>query len=127
MNPLSKNNEELSAIFALMLVKDKGMAETIKECILGTAINSCPEKLIVQYTKDLDLMILASNPESFRAYDKLIREEYTFLPPEIFRIGRTEFISAMLKKPVIFSSPFFHALCEEKARKNLTALLIELT
>jgi predicted metal-dependent HD superfamily phosphohydrolase len=126
MNPLAETNEELSAAFASTLIRDKNDADIVKECILGTAKDNRPEMLTAQYIRDLDFMILASDDETFRAYDKQIREEFSFLPPEVYQAGRIGFLSAMLKIPAIFSSPFFHKLCEAQAKNNLNSLLIEL-
>lgn len=72
---------------------------------------------------DCDLAILGAEPAAFDAYDAAIAKEYAHVPPAAFAVGRAQFLSALMARPYLYLSPFFHDRLELRARANLTRAL----
>ena len=69
---------------------------------------------------DSDMAILGAPPALFDAYDRAIAAEYRgHVPDWLFRINRRRFLKALLGRPRIFLSEFFHARYDAPARANL--------
>lgn len=66
---------------------------------------------------DADLAILAAPAEVYDAYVDAIRDEYAFVPDDVFRRGRAVVLQSLLEGP-IFASKSMKAL-EPAARKNI--------
>jgi predicted metal-dependent HD superfamily phosphohydrolase len=65
---------------------------------------------------DADLAILAAPAADYDAYAKAIREEYDWVEPEAYRVGRTRVLENFLTRPSLFST---NLLSTEQAHKNL--------
>lgn len=72
------------------------------------------EKIVL----DIDLSILAS--PDYESYEQQIRQEYAWVPEEIFWDRRKDFLEGLLKSETIFHSQEGIELYEEKARNNMT-------
>lgn len=69
---------------------------------------------------DCDMAILGAEPADFDAYDRGIAAEYRGkVPGWLYRINRRRFLKALLARPRIFLSDFFHDRREAAARANL--------
>src|SRR3546814_14995053 len=69
---------------------------------------------------DCDMAILGAEPAVFDAYDRGIATEYRgTVPAWLFRLNRRRFLKALLGKPRIYLSDFFHELLDARARANL--------
>ncbi|MEE7561517.1 hypothetical protein HH299_18925, partial [Xanthomonas sp. Kuri4-2] len=69
---------------------------------------------------DCDMAILAAPAEVFDAYDRGIAEEYRGrVPALLYAANRRRFLEALLARPRIFLSDFFHDRCDAPARDNL--------
>ncbi|MFC5185336.1 HD domain-containing protein [Actinomadura harenae] len=73
---------------------------------------------------DADLAILGADPERYAAYTAAVREEYAFVPEEIFRAGRAEILRGLLDLPSLFHTPEARARFEDAARRNLATELL---
>ncbi|WP_026413856.1 HD domain-containing protein [Actinomadura oligospora] len=73
---------------------------------------------------DADLAILGADPERYAVYAAAVRDEYAFVPEEIFRTGRAEILGGLLDLPNLFHTPEGHARFEAAARRNLTTELM---
>ena len=51
---------------------------------------------------DADLAILAAPPPRYEQYARAVREEYAFVPDELFRTGRTNVLQHLLDLPALF-------------------------
>ena len=69
---------------------------------------------------DADLGTLAVNPQQYKRYRELVREEYAHIPDERYLRGRATIISKLLSRETLFSSPL-GARWELPARQNLQA------
>lgn len=69
---------------------------------------------------DCDMAILGAAPAVFDAYDRGIAAEYRgHVPVWLFRRNRRRFLQALLDKPRIYLSDFFHERLDGRARRNL--------
>lgn len=132
--PGRKDNEARSAEFALAEIvrwlPDAGIeAGRVAELIELTARHGqfSPQDFgktaVADDTRhflDCDMAILGAEPAAFDAYDRAIAAEYRgHVPDWLFRINRRRFLKALLARPRIYLSPFFHERCDAQARSNL--------
>ncbi|HEU4799284.1 MAG TPA: hypothetical protein VFS94_01505 [Gemmatimonadales bacterium] len=121
-DPTRRDNEEQSAALALGHLERAGAPETQVARIAGIILDTrhqheatSPDGALVA---DADLTILAAEPDEFDAYEAAIRREYGHLTDAEFRMGRRQFVEAMLQRPRIYQTPCFSQL-ERRARLNL--------
>lgn len=75
---------------------------------------------------DADFAALALPCESYRRNTAAIRAEYTHIPDEVFRKGRTQVLVGLLDGPGVFRTPLGKQRWEDAARRNLRAELAAL-
>jgi len=122
-DPLSKENEKLSAQRAIELLSPHLPADkltSLQYMIESTAkhipkLDSMDNKLFL----DLDLAILAAEKNVYNDYRDAIRLEYNVYPNMVYQNGRTEILESFLSKQSIYFTPFFQDSFEKKARKNI--------
>ncbi|HVI59960.1 MAG TPA: hypothetical protein VM619_13955 [Luteimonas sp.] len=69
---------------------------------------------------DCDMAILGAEPAAFDAYDRGIAAEYRGkVPAWLFRLERRRFLKALLGRPRIYLSDFFHQRYDARARANV--------
>lgn len=69
---------------------------------------------------DCDMAILGAEPGVFDAYDRGIAAEYRGkVRAWVFRLNRRRFLKALLGRPRIYLSAFFHERYDAQARANL--------
>jgi predicted metal-dependent HD superfamily phosphohydrolase len=71
----------------------------------------------------IDLAILGSTPERYRAYVDAVRREYAHVPEPLWRAGRAEVLKRLLSREPLFPDPGFRARLEAQARSNMEAEL----
>ena len=121
-DPKRKDNEELSATYARIILKEYGMEAIIPDVerlIMATTHTYLPEMLDEQVICDIDLAILGSHIEEFEGYEDAIRKEYSWVPAENYTLGRRNVLNSFLERRSVFSTWFFHGLYEARARKNI--------
>lgn len=119
--PLSKDNEVMSIRYF-----EENMGPYVSEDVMnhveryilatdpGRARSGCEdENLII----DIDLSILGSSPEEYRAYCIAIRKEYAVVPDDEFTTGRRAVMEHFLLRPIYTTELF--ADREEPARRNI--------
>jgi predicted metal-dependent HD superfamily phosphohydrolase len=76
---------------------------------------------------DCDMAVLGASEEEFARYDAGVAAEYaSAVTPEAYRAGRRAFLAALLARPRIFLSDFFHVRCDLIARQNLAKAMTHL-
>jgi predicted metal-dependent HD superfamily phosphohydrolase len=70
---------------------------------------------------DADLAILGSDPDDYRLYTALVREEYRHIRDAQFRPGRVKILRELLGRSAIYRTERARELFEEAARRNVTA------
>jgi predicted metal-dependent HD superfamily phosphohydrolase len=128
--PLATNNEQASADLARVQLAAMGWTSArighIAQMILATAGHSWSDDLDTCVLLDADLSILGTPPHTYQRYLEDLRQEYAAVAETQWRAGRGEFISAMLDRPAIFSTPLATQRWEATARTNLIAELAQM-
>jgi predicted metal-dependent HD superfamily phosphohydrolase len=72
---------------------------------------------------DLDLAILGQERATVLDFERAIREEYRWVPVEIYRERRGAFLKDLLARETIYHTPVLQERYEQPARDNLNALI----
>jgi predicted metal-dependent HD superfamily phosphohydrolase len=122
-NSLKKDNEEKSAELAESRLKSIAVPQPIidncKAQILATKQHLPSHDADTNYFTDADLSILGSDWETYLAYSKQVRKEYSIYPAMIYNQGRRKVVEHFLKMDRIFKTDFFFEKSESKAKQNL--------
>jgi len=117
------DNEQRSADWAAAELADAGVTPEVigrvSALILATRHMAAPTEPDQQVLVDIDLAILGAAEPRFAEYGQQIRDEYAFVPEELFKPRRRALLGSFLERPRIYSTSHFHALLEERARANL--------
>ncbi len=122
--PGDPDNEAKSV--ALMKEKLGGNAdlEFAELVILNTKehkpLTNTPADLVrdCQFMLDMDMAVLGGEPDAYDSYAQQIRQEFSFVPDEIFAAGRRAFLKELLERKEIFYTVEFKSQFEELARAN---------
>jgi predicted metal-dependent HD superfamily phosphohydrolase len=119
----SSENEQRSAALAresaLRLGVDVLSTERIHELVLSTRHTSLPVDPDARLMVDTDLAILGAEPSRFEEYEHQIRQEYTWVPEDVYRERHAGILSNFLDRPHIFSTDLFRQRYERRARANI--------
>lgn len=122
-DPQAHDNEERSATWCVELIQHAGISTAISErarrCILATRHRHDPTDEAERLTVAVDLTILGEPPERFRAYDRQIRQEYSWVPMATYRPERARVLRGFLARPMIFPHPWWERRFGQQARFNL--------
>ncbi len=122
-NTKEKGNEEKSAELAEQRLSRAGInskvIDGVTALILTTKHQVLPQTLDGKYLVDIDLSILGKSEKEFYEYERDIRLEYSWVPEEQFKQGRTVILQGFLDRDSIYFTDFFRQKYEERARRNL--------
>jgi predicted metal-dependent HD superfamily phosphohydrolase len=130
--PQSATNEIESAALAVRSLSQLNVSaakiEKVEKMILATqkhdaATLNADGRLFL----DLDLGILGAQQEVYRRYAKAIRQEYSFVPENLYRERRREVLSEFLQREFIYYTHELRELLEERARTNIANEIKELS
>jgi predicted metal-dependent HD superfamily phosphohydrolase len=126
--PARADNEERSARLAERMLADTDLpAATIGEVArlvrLTETHDSAPGDLNGEVLCDADLAVLAGEPAAYAAYAAAVRDEYAFVPDEVFAAGRAAVLRGLLARPAIFRTAAAGDRFETAARHNITTEL----
>ncbi|MEM1411437.1 MAG: N-methyl-D-aspartate receptor NMDAR2C subunit [Pseudomonadota bacterium] len=126
----ASDNEERSAVwlenYLSDLNADAAMIARIAHMIRATKsheADSDDARLMV----DIDLGILGTSPSSFRSYDEGIRQEYHWVPDEVYAPARSQILSTFLSREQIYQTTVIRDRLEAPARRNLEQRIAELS
>jgi predicted metal-dependent HD superfamily phosphohydrolase len=71
------------------------------------------------YFLDADIAILGAPDETYDAYAAAVRQEYSFVPDDAFRAGRSKFLESVLARPRLFRTEAFESAYAPQARANI--------
>ncbi|MEV4949983.1 hypothetical protein [Streptomyces sp. NPDC053755] len=130
--PDRSENEERSAALAEKALTEAGLTshevtEVARLVRLTVTHDPAEGDINGELLCDADLAILASDPDTYTAYTKAVREEYAFVPDTAFREGRAAVLRQLMSLPRLFRTPYGAAAWEGRARTNLRAELTALT
>jgi predicted metal-dependent HD superfamily phosphohydrolase len=119
----ASDNEQASADWAVKALSMASVPSTrierVKDLILATCHNALPIGADQSLLVDIDLLILASDSHRFLQYEDQVRQEYSFVPKDVYLVKRAEVLSTFLQREAIYSTPVIRQAYEAKARANL--------
>ncbi|GHC63968.1 HD domain-containing protein [Roseibacillus persicicus] len=118
-DPKARNNEEQSAVVAKEFLRGHALADSVAELILATRHQEPLGSLDAQLICDIDLSILGSDSPTYHIYAEAIREEYAWVAPDDYKIGRAKVLEDFLSRPRIYQHAEFRKKYERQARLNL--------
>ncbi|MFG2756852.1 hypothetical protein [Streptomyces wuyuanensis] len=126
--PERSTNEERSARLAERALPELGVdragTEEVSRLVLLTRTHAArADDANGKVLCDADLAILASPPDVYETYAAAVREEYGFVPDDLFRAGRADVLSHLLGLPGLFRTPYGQREWEAAARRNVAAEL----
>jgi len=127
-DPKAKDNESKSAAVARHMLRELNAAATLQDqvesLIMATLHTRAPLTGDAALLADIDLSILGASPSDYAIYAAAIRAEYSFVPDEVYRPGRSAVLHAFLGRSHIFHTPHFQSSHDSRARANLEAELL---
>ena len=122
-DPKSGENEALSAAMALEALEDNQAAREVARLILITKSHQPGEGPDDAWIIDIDLAIFAQPASRVLEYERQIREEYAWVPEDVYRAKRAEVLAGFLKREPIYQTPWARERCEVLAKENLKTLI----
>jgi predicted metal-dependent HD superfamily phosphohydrolase len=124
---LRKDNEKRSAEWARESALAGGLsneqANRVYALILVTMHDALAAGRDAAVLVDVDLSILGAETARFDEYELQIREEYSWVPGPLYRKSRRQILRGFLERERIYSTEYFLARHETRARENLTRSL----
>ena len=122
--PTRSDNEQRSAQAAEeLLLAGKITPDRIARCnalIMATKAHlPVPKDHDANLLIDLDLAVLARDPDGYDRYAAAVRKEFWMVPGFVFRRGRVRALNQFLDREHIYQTDFGRAEYEEQARENL--------
>ena len=128
--PGSSDNEERSARLAQTSLADGGapseIAGRIAALVLATQHLTIPTEPDPALLCDIDLSILGRAPEVFDEFERRIRQEYAWVPEQVYRGARAEILTGFLRRVSIYQTDYFRDRFEIPARANLERVISQL-
>ena len=122
-DPRASDNEERSAELAGRSLRDgkvpAEVVDRVRRLILATKTHESDGQAEQALMLDVDLSILGSEPIRFSEYERQIRQEYSWVPLEVFVPKRIEILEKFLNRPRVFHLPWFYDRLESRTRSNL--------
>ncbi len=122
-NPLNKDNEEKSALFAEKKMNKLGVQqETIQKVvriILATKKHLPSTDMDINYFTDADLCILGFPWKDYKQYADGVRKEYSIYPDIIYKPDRKKVLLHFLQMNSIYKTAYFKNKFENQAKENL--------
>ena len=130
-DPRRSDNEAQSAAYTRRVLQPLGVAEdlldTVADLILATKNHETavpdPNKFVVI---DADLAVLSAPPQQYDAYARAIRREYSFVPDEAYRAGRTAVLRRFLARSPFYFTEWMRERGDTAAQQNLSRELAQL-
>jgi predicted metal-dependent HD superfamily phosphohydrolase len=124
--PGAADNERRSAEWLQRWAGDRIVtAERVAGFILATTHDVAPADLGACFAVDIDLADLGNSHVRFRRNEACLRAERPDLDDVAYDACARAFLSALLMRPRIYHTDFFHARCEARARANLAQRLAQ--
>lgn len=117
------DNELRSADLAAQVIKTAGggclLQQSVHTMILTTKHEAAPSTGDIGLVVDIDLVILGAGGDRFTQYETQIRQEYAWVPENVFCRKRAELLQSLLNRSSIFTTEFFRERLERQAQRNL--------
>lgn len=121
------NNETRSADWAVTALQAAGISAEVQArvhaLIMATEHTAAALAGDAALLVDIDLAILGSTPARFAEYEWQIRQEYAWVPEDVFVEKRSAVLQGFLARPQIYSTAFIQQQRESQAHSNLQTAL----
>ncbi|GAB2577647.1 hypothetical protein GCM10027168_08260 [Streptomyces capparidis] len=126
--PERSENEERSARLAERALTEAGVpaprvAEVARLVRLTVTHDPAAGDRDGEVLCDADLAVLGGGPAEYARYAAAVREEYAFVPDDVFRPARADILRALLALPHLFRTATARSRWETTARRNLATEL----
>jgi predicted metal-dependent HD superfamily phosphohydrolase len=126
----NSDNEERSAAWASESALAAGLsseqASRINDLVMATRHSAAPVGTDAKLLVDIDLGILGAETDRFEEYELQVREEYGWVPELLYRSGRRKILIEFADRESIYSTEYFRAAYEVRARENIARSLSRL-
>jgi predicted metal-dependent HD superfamily phosphohydrolase len=96
------------------------VADRVADLVLMTVKHAAdPDDTVACALLDADLSTLGSSPAAYDAYAAAVRQEYSAVPDEAWRTGRSRVLNSLLERDKLFLTPAGRDRWEQQARSNL--------
>ncbi|MBC6982014.1 phosphohydrolase [Caulobacter sp. 17J80-11] len=131
-DPTRSDNEDRSADRAERDLAGQGVsaeerAEVVRLIHLTKGHAVEPGDRLGALLVSIDLSILGRPAAAYDAYARAIRQEYSYVPEDLYRMGRAAVLKHFLNGPAIYADPGFRERYETQARANLAREVAALT
>ena len=117
------DNEARSADWAVAALQAAGVSVEVQTrvhaLIMATEHTAAPLEGDAALLVDIDLAILGATPARFAEYEWQIRQEYAWVPEDVFVEKRGAVLQSFMGRAQIYSATFLHQKLEASARANL--------
>jgi pantetheine-phosphate adenylyltransferase len=114
---------ESAELAVKVLTQDMGLgrefADKVASIILATKHNAVPQSQDAKLMADIDLAIFGRSSRIFKIYEKNIRDEFEWVPDELFVKRRKGVLEQFVDRKRIYQTDFFHDRYGRKAKINL--------
>ena len=122
-DPKSSDNEALSAEWAIKALGGTETAHEVARLIMLTKSHQPGDRPDDAWIIDIDLAIFAQPASRVLEYERQIRDEYAWVPEEVYREKRAEILRGFLAREPIYFTAWARDRFEARARENLRALI----
>ncbi len=120
---ITNDDEELSAFIAAKSAQDAGLTpqfcQDVGRLVMKTAHIDPPEYIDEAILVDSDIAILGGRREAFDQYETQVREEWSHVSDEDFRVGRIVVLNRFKNMDRIFHTKTGYDRFEKQARENI--------
>lgn len=124
------DNEENSAKIAknalTLLGCNAKLIDSVNDIILHSKNHAQTLEENKMLFSDIDLSIFGKDEEVFLKYEENIREEYGWVPTDIYTKKRINILNSFMMRNSIYNLPDFKGKYEKQARYNITKLVSKL-
>jgi predicted metal-dependent HD superfamily phosphohydrolase len=124
------DNEAQSAAQARQAATAAGLSvdtvARVEALILATRHDAAAATPDATLLVDVDLAILGAPDARFDEYERQVREEYAWVPEDVFRRERRKILERFLQRPRLYGTALFHERFDAAARVNLARSIAQL-
>lgn len=117
-----EDSEELWRRHAIILGVEPEYIERVASMILATKTHQADDE-DTRFMLDIDLSILGVSEPLFDRFEQRIRQEYAWVPEQVYRERRAQIMRGFLDREHVYATQYMRDHFERRARKNLTRLI----
>ncbi|HUR87569.1 MAG TPA: N-methyl-D-aspartate receptor NMDAR2C subunit [Ramlibacter sp.] len=126
-DPAREDNEKRSADWARDAAIEAGVphacAQRVYDMVMATVSHTGQSDGDAQLLVDIDLSIFGAEDMRFDESNEQIRREFAHVPEPEWRVARKRMLGGFLDRPRLYSTDHFHAMLEDRAKRNIARAL----